>query len=74
MAKKEALLRPDLAGARLRDVVVFLAVRLRGAAIILYDLNLNYICSGALTPSKSKPLAMTWRVALARLKRASFNS
>jgi hypothetical protein len=35
MATKEELLRPDFAGVRLREEVVFLAVRLRGAAIIL---------------------------------------
>ena len=40
IATKEALLRPDLAGVRLREVVVFLAVRLRGAAIILNNLRL----------------------------------
>jgi hypothetical protein len=36
MAKKEALLRPDLAGERLRDAVVLLVVRLRAVAIIFY--------------------------------------
>lgn len=34
MAIKEELLRPEFTGARLREEVVFLAVRLRGAAII----------------------------------------
>lgn len=59
MAIKEVLLRPEVVEARLRAVVVFLAVRLRGAAIMNRTIILNYICSGALTPSKSKPLAIT---------------